>query len=257
MGKYYIRNGELYHAENHKYIDRKWVGGRWVYTYPNDVNGKKSSLRKKPEPQLNIWGRIGQGAKSAWNTATTNVTAWGQNTARKAQAGWNTTKENVTAWGQNTARKTQTGWNTFKNGASTAFSTLKTEGARATRKGSLFAKSLFDQEVTVRTSSSGDTRTYVQKGRISKAVDSGKSFIDHVFGGSKNETESQQRERKGNAAANSYRRRVNEYTRANKSNTVANRAVRKNNVDENSRRHKYKRDTGRNIYASKYDRYYY
>lgn len=57
MDNYYIlsSNGELYHAAKlgsakkaHKYIDREWKNGRWVYTYhentkPNNTNSSTST----------------------------------------------------------------------------------------------------------------------------------------------------------------------------------------------------------------------
>lgn len=52
MGNYIFGyNGELYHAkhtwtkEDHKYIKREWKNGKWVYTYPSDVKGKKADSK--------------------------------------------------------------------------------------------------------------------------------------------------------------------------------------------------------------------
>ena len=71
MSKYYVYNGQIYsedelkhiapiaskasplkgiEKENHKYIKREWKNNRWVYTYPEDLAGKKptSTVSKTP-----------------------------------------------------------------------------------------------------------------------------------------------------------------------------------------------------------------
>lgn len=46
----YYNETVLAHA-NHKYIDRKWKNGRWVYTYADDAKKKKEAAQAKLEAE--------------------------------------------------------------------------------------------------------------------------------------------------------------------------------------------------------------
>lgn len=80
---YIDSNGELRHADDtlyhHKYISRKRVGNKWVYTYPNDLKGRSTATKstvsgnKRLNPQQ-TWDNRYSGVKRA--ERTTRNTNW-------------------------------------------------------------------------------------------------------------------------------------------------------------------------------------
>lgn len=66
MGFFYINRDpdSLAHA-NHKYVSRKWSGGKWVYTYPEDEKSQgknlKSQAKSRNSKGQSTWGKLGFG----------------------------------------------------------------------------------------------------------------------------------------------------------------------------------------------------